>query len=355
MTGSPAPSSYVPNVFLDLTDNLNFFDRVQNTIFNFAEKILFHFYHYPLQRKIYENSFENSKNFRKFWDRVKRGSSLTLMNSHFTINYPRPFMPNTIEVAGMHIKKTTNPLPKDIQEFIDNSKGVVYFSLGGNIKPSQMPIEKQQAIINALSKVKNERILWKWDDENVKVDRKKFLVKKWFPQDEILAHPKVKVFITHGGLLGGTEAIYNGKPLITIPIFGDQKLNAARSVLNGFGVRVDYNNLTEESLTWALDEILKNQKYSNKVKELSMRFKDKPIHPLDLAKFYIEYVIRHKGASFMQSSATQLNFIELNNIDVIIFIVVVFIILILIPLLILGKLFKFIFSSSKPQIKKKRN
>jgi UDP:flavonoid glycosyltransferase YjiC (YdhE family) len=326
---------------------MNFAGRLQNTIHNLVEKLLFHFYHYPMHQEIYEKSFPDSKDFRPFWSKVRTGASLVLMNSHYTLNYPRPFVPNVIEVAGMHVKKTANPLPDDIKKFIDDSDGIVYFSLGGNIKPSQMPIEKQQAIINALSKVKNEKILWKWDDESAKVDKKKFLIKKWFPQDDILAHPKVKVFITHGGLLSGTEAIYNGKPLIVIPIFGDQKLNAARSVLNGFGVRVDYNNLTEESLSWGLNEILNNKKYSLRVQELSNRFNDKPIHPVDLAKFHVEYVIRHKGAFFMQSSATQLNFIELNNIDVIILIGLILGALIFVPFLIVRKIFKICCGSAK--------
>ena len=191
----------------------------------------------------------------------------------------------------MHIKKKTNPLSDNIQKFIDESEhGVVYFSLGGNLNPSVMPLEKQEAIIKALSKLK-ENVLWKWDDLNAKVDKKKFLVQKWFFQDDILANPKLKLFITHGGLLGGTEAVYYGKPLVTIPIFGDQKTNAARSVLNGYGVRVDYNNLTETSLTWALNEILNNEKYTKRVQELSKVFRDKPQHPVDLAKYYVEYVI----------------------------------------------------------------
>lgn len=195
---------------------MDFIGRLQNSIFNVLESLLFNIFHYPRQKEIYENSFANSKNFRPFYEKLKNGISLVLMNTHFTLNYPRPFVPNTVEVAGMHIKKETKPhLPVDIKKFIDNSDGVIYFSLGGNIKPSKMSPEKQKAIINALSKNRKEKILWKWDDENASVNKEKFLIKKWFPQEEILAHPKVKVFITHGGLLGGTEAIYNGKPLIT--------------------------------------------------------------------------------------------------------------------------------------------
>lgn len=221
-----------------------------------------------------------------------------------------------------------------------------------------MPIEKQQAIINALSKIK-ERVVWKWDDVNAKVDKSKFFIKNWFPQDSVLAHPKVKVFITHGGLLGGSEAVYYAKPFITIPIFGDQKLNAARTVLMGFGVRVDYSNLTESSLTWALDEVLNNDKYTKNVAVLSERFRNRPQHPLDLAKFYVEYVMQHNGADFMRSQANKLSFIEYHNLDVFAILAFIAILIIFLPIIFIKKLISFCMSSSDDvkhkNLKLKRN
>lgn len=130
-----------------------------------------------------------------------------------------------IEVGGFHVKNQTNPLPYDIQLFIDNAPhGVVYFSLGGNLKPSKMSEQKKHDIYAALSKLK-QRVIWKWDDESIEVDESKFMVRKWFPQDDILAHEKVKLFVTHGGLLSCTESILRGKPVVGIPIFGDQMVN----------------------------------------------------------------------------------------------------------------------------------
>lgn len=252
----------------------------------------------------------------------------------------------------MHIKKKTNPLPDDIKKFIDDSESVVYFSLGSNLNPSVMAKEKQQAVVEALSNVKGRRILWKWDDESIDVDKGKFLIRKWFPQDDILAHPKVKLFITHGGLLSGSESVYYGKPLLVIPIFGDQKLNAARTVSEGFGVRVDYKNLTKGSLTWAINEMLDNPKYTARVQELSKRFKDRPQHPVDLAKFFVEYVIRHKGAPFMQSSSTYLDFIQLYNIDVILTIMLFLFIAVIIPFAIIKKLFKVLLSNKQTNSRK---
>lgn len=37
-----------------------------------------------------------------------------------------------------------------------------------------------------------------------------------------LGHPNVRAFITHGGLMGSTESVYCGVPVIVTPMFGDQ-------------------------------------------------------------------------------------------------------------------------------------
>lgn len=125
-------------------------------------------------------------------------------------------------MGGIHVENTTEPLPKDIEEFISSAEhGVVLFSLGSNLKPSNMNDEKKKAIIGALSRLK-QKVLWKWDDESLKLDESRFFIRKWLPQDRILAHPNVKLFVTHGGLLSTIESIYREKPIVGIPIFGDQ-------------------------------------------------------------------------------------------------------------------------------------
>lgn len=99
-----------------------------------------------------------------------------------------------------------------------------------------------------------QKVIWKLEEQfpmpaNV-------LISDWLPQSEILAHPNVKVFITHGGLLGTTEAIYHGVPIIGMPFFGDQKRNIKTAVQAGWGLQLDYSNITEDSLRWALLEVL---------------------------------------------------------------------------------------------------
>lgn len=72
----------------------------------------------------------------------------------------------------------------------------------------------------------------------------------------LAAHPNVKAFISHGGLLSLTESIYHGVPLIVIPLFGDQWKNSIKAETAGFGITLDFDNITEKSIIWSLDELI---------------------------------------------------------------------------------------------------
>lgn len=75
------------------------------------------------------------------------------------------------------------------------------------------------------------------------------------------AHPNVKAFISHGGLMSTIEAVYFGVPIIGIPVYADQTMNIERATLNGFALCIKYKELDEEKLTWALNETLNNPMY----------------------------------------------------------------------------------------------
>lgn len=74
------------------------------------------------------------------------------------------------------------------------------------------------------------------------------------------AHPNVKAFISHGGMLSNLESVYQGVPIIGIPMFADQKMNVNTAVSKGYAIRVPYQELTEQTLSEALNEILYNSK-----------------------------------------------------------------------------------------------
>lgn len=68
----------------------------------------------------------------------------------------------------------------------------------------------------------------------------------------------MKAFISHGGFLGTTEALYSGVPIIGIPMFGDQKANIRQVEKGGYGVTLPYDQITEETVLAALKKVLRD-------------------------------------------------------------------------------------------------
>ena len=50
--------------------------------------------------------------------------------------------------------------------------------------------------------------------------------------------------------------------------------------------------------------------------EMSSIMRDQPQKPLDRAIFWIEYVIRHKGATHLRTASRRLNFLQKDHVDV---------------------------------------
>lgn len=293
---------------------MTFTERVGNLAFSTLERLLLDLYYLPLQNELYKKYFPHLE--RDMYE-VRKNTALVLLNSHVSLGFPRPYMPNHIEVGGMHINRQRKPLPENIEKFINESEhGVVYFSMGSNLKSRDLPLEKRNAILNTFKKLK-QRVLWKFEDGQLEDKPDNVLISGWFPQDDILAHKNVKLFITHGGLLSTTESIYHSTPFIGIPIFGDQFLNMARAEANGYGVHLDYKTLNTNDMLNAIQKVLNDNVYTQRISEISARYKDQPMLPMDKAIFWVEHIVRHKGANYLHCAGLDLNFVEYHNLDAI--------------------------------------
>lgn len=211
LVGTPSPMSYVAHPFMSFTDRMNFFKRTLSAVITIFEHFYMDYIYLPKQEAIYNQAFPDPK---PSLDTLRKNVSLVLLNTHFSLSFPRPYVPNMIEVGGMQVNRQRKPLPEAISKFLESSThGAIYFSMGSNIKSAQLPIETRAAILKTFSKLK-EKILWKWEEPDLPGKSDNIFISDWFPQDDILAHPKIKLFITHGGLLSSTEAIYHGVPII---------------------------------------------------------------------------------------------------------------------------------------------
>ena len=74
----------------------------------------------------------------------------------------------------------------------------------------------------------------------------KGLIMSWIPQEEVLAHPAIGVFLTHSGWNSTLESIYAGVPMICWPVIGDQQINS-RFVSDVWKIGLDMKDTCDRS------------------------------------------------------------------------------------------------------------
>ncbi|KAL3270167.1 hypothetical protein HHI36_009224 [Cryptolaemus montrouzieri] len=313
---NPMPVSYVQDL-LASSDVLSFPSRLERTFMYVCNSLIRNFLYLPIQDKLVKEHFPGAPDIDEYFN----NAALMLLNADVSVNAPIPKVPAMVDIGGFHIKPT-KPLPKDLQDVLDKAvNGVVYFSMGSNLQSAQMPKKTLAALLAAFSKLK-ETVLWKWEEDNLPGKPDNVIIRKWLPQNDVFAHKNVKLFITHGGIFSTMEAVYHGIPCLAFPIFGDQVLNAQRASETGYARWMKFHEITEEKVLSEIDEILNNPKYSENVKARSRIMLDKPISPADRLVFWVEYVIRHKGADHLRVAGLELTWYQYLLVDVIFFVAI---------------------------------
>lgn len=109
-----------------------------------------------------------------------------------------------------------------------------------------------------------------------------------------------------------------GVPMLFIPFFADQRGNALRSERNGHGLMLPFAKITNETFSATLNEMLTNKAYFNRAKEVASLFNDNLVHPMNESIFWIEYVMRSKGAKHLKSNAVNMSWFSVLLLDVLI-------------------------------------
>ncbi|XP_063220611.1 UDP-glycosyltransferase UGT5-like [Bacillus rossius redtenbacheri] len=309
---NPDNPSYIPAHFLPLPPRMSFLQRLANS----ATLLLARAWHGVFLRRDADSIARRHLGQSLPGAReLARGMSLLLVNSHFSLHQPRPLVPAVVEVGGLHLQAPRN-LSEEFSAFLDESvEGVIYFCLGSRVRSDSFSEEKRQGFMEAFSELPL-KVLWKWESDFMPGKPKNVKIAKWMPQLEILSHPNVKVFITHGGSMGTMEAAYFGVPMVAIPLFGDQPLNVQYYIDKGIAVKLDYATINKHTVTNALKTVLNNKSYAESARRVAQLFRDRPMSPLDTAVYWTEYVIRHEGARHLRSAAADLQWYQLWLLDV---------------------------------------
>ncbi|CAI4228309.1 unnamed protein product [Auanema sp. JU1783] len=258
ITGVPFMPSFVPGWTTIYDDKMNLWQRFNNMmkfweIKGILDKMhdrvlnLFHA-HYP--EIVDVNQI------------LRKKSGLILANVNEFTQTPRP-VSSMIQFIGGSSLYPTKPLEKEFDELLNMRKHNVIFSLGSFVRFCEAPLKIKKLFAQAFASMEDVTFIVKYENcSNDEFDFNKYdniVSKAWLPQTDLLGDDRVNAFITHGGMNSITEGQYRGKPMITIPIFGDQILNSKNAARVGSAIMIDRRFITNDLLVESLESLLNSQ------------------------------------------------------------------------------------------------
>ncbi|XP_035677908.1 UDP-glucuronosyltransferase 1A1-like isoform X2 [Branchiostoma floridae] len=309
-TGVPLPLSYIPFIFSDYTDGMTFLQRLQNVVLSTVAPVI-------ARRNVNMNYNELVRRYIGEEETIQSVTSRTdlwLYRTDNVLDFPRPSMPNMVQVGGLNVRAAV-PLTEDIEAFVQSSgdDGVIVVSFGSMVKT--MSTERQEVFAAAFARLR-QKVVWRYVGEKPAGLGNNTKLLAWLPQNDLLAHPKTRAFITHAGSNGLYEALHHGVPMVCLPLFGDQPANAARVVARGLGVKLDFSTVTSDQLYEAILLVVTNNSYRETAARLSRLHRDQPQSPMERAVWWIEHVIKHGGLPHLRARAVELPWYQYYLLDV---------------------------------------
>lgn len=189
--------------------------------------------------------------------------------SVFGLEYPFP-VPRHLHLLGAMVPSDSQALQDskdELSRWLDKRPSVIYVGLGTLVRLSDVQIT---ALITAFKRLgPNHHILWKLpDSQQALLPPSELLptnlrIEHWIPsQLGVLAHPNVRVFLTHGGGNGFHEGIYFGKPLLVMPFWLDCFDFAVRTIDSRVGLALDRPPaFTAEEVVVKLERLLTDGRF----------------------------------------------------------------------------------------------
>uniref|UniRef100_A0A914ML69 glucuronosyltransferase n=1 Tax=Meloidogyne incognita TaxID=6306 RepID=A0A914ML69_MELIC len=312
--------SFVPHPLSFNSDKMNFLQRLINVIWHFSgiefvnlPNVLLH-----EENSLYKKFFPKSGNL---WS-VGQQVSVLLLNGERFLDFPRPlptFILNLGSLASKQQKLNKLILDPEIEYIYSKkeSKGVVIFSMGTVSNTTNMPLRMTKSFLNAFGRIPEYDFLWKTEQTEIEGIEgfKNVHLRRWINQKELIKHPKTRLLFAHGGYSSFLEAAKAGIPILLVPLFADQGINAKRAQRFGICEILDKKTLNDKIVEELLRKMLNDDRYHRNARKLSAMLADNP--PSSLSMPSLEYGLRLAVSSkpdyFSLKSAQKLGFLEHFN------------------------------------------
>ncbi|KAF9607902.1 hypothetical protein IFM89_003716 [Coptis chinensis] len=169
-------------------------------------------------------------------------------------------------------------------EWLDSKKpkSVVYVNFGSIVvMTSEQMVELAWGLANS-----NHTFLWIFRHDLVLGDpailppefltetKERGLISRWCPQEHVLKHPSIGVFLTHNGWNSTIESVCGGVPMICCPFVAEQQMNCRYSCIYWrIGVEID-SNVRRNEVECLVKEVMEGEK-GIEIKVKAMQWKKK--------------------------------------------------------------------------------
>uniref|UniRef100_A0A7E5A0C0 glucuronosyltransferase n=1 Tax=Panagrellus redivivus TaxID=6233 RepID=A0A7E5A0C0_PANRE len=327
--GVPTPNGYLPAALgmTKLTDEMTFTERARNQVEVEVVRKGFEFMYAnvtALFRQYYGPEFPEAREI------IKRKTPFLFIATEDLIDFPRPWPPNVIRIGGLGIDykaaasaKVTLEEPF-VTEMKKGAKGVVFFSLGSNTNSGGLPDSVKSNLFGTFAKYPDYHFivkLEKGDERSREIinNAPNVYVTTWAPQPALLRHPRLELFITHGGYNSLLEVASAGKPVLLIPMMHDQTRNAAVTERNGWGRSINRLDLLETSKYFEVEltEMLNTDKYKIGAKRIQKLLQTKPFSADQVFLGHVNFALANEGRlPEIRTVAHSLSVVTQYNLDV---------------------------------------
>ncbi|GMS91690.1 hypothetical protein PENTCL1PPCAC_13865 [Pristionchus entomophagus] len=316
--GIPAFPSFDPSLYTSGMDVHSIWDRLLNL---YADFIVRWSYHY--MRTDIDDLFRD-----KFGSAIPSVQSIAsqaafnFINSEPLIDFATTTVSKAIHIGGIGVG-VPKPLSSDWEAIFSLRDKTVLLSFGSVCKSIYLSAEIKRSILETIQQLPDITFIWKYEEEDdfTRNEAAKFpnlVLSKWMPQSDLLNHPKLTAFITHGGMGSTLEMARAGVPAIIIPLFADQPRNAAMLEHNGLGKILDkfeVRNSTKFAAT--IREVIGNERYRQKAEHISAMLQKKPHTAKELVVKHVEFAAEFGAATALRPLSHEMSWIEYRNADII--------------------------------------
>nr|XP_033788724.1 UDP-glucuronosyltransferase 3A1-like [Geotrypetes seraphini] len=325
--GIPSPPSYVPVFFSRLSDRMDFWGRMKNCFSYFMSQVI-NFQAEAQFNSVIQTHFQAGS--RPSLPDLQQKAELWIYITDFSIEFPRPLLPNTICIGSL-LARPTKPVSQELEDFIGQSgeAGFIIVTMGSMLSSLvQMDMVKE---MNAGFAHLPQKVIWRYQHSQWPQELKlapNVKIVDWLPQNDLLGHPKARLLVTHGGLNSLMEAIYHGVPILGIPLFGDQFDNMVRAETKQIGIFMPSDQLTADKFAKAMRQILEDARYKTAAMALRKIRQSYPFTPEEQLIRWVEHIILSGGGAHLRPYGSQQPLYQQYLLDVVLFLTASFLLVV---------------------------